>query len=226
MAKKDKARFKSTTGLNDLLFNLLVGFVFLFIIAFLLINPPTKKEEAPKKAEYLIVIEWDTVSNDDVDLWVQDPSGVTVSFTQKEGGLLNLEKDDLGVSNDSWITPQGERVVIPINREVVTMRGIVPGRYKIAAHIYSTRNAFKRVNGENVPLEDKRTIIATLIKINPYGEKYRVTKKYEQRGQVITLFNFELDESGKITAIDDLKNNIVYSKRANTGGAVGGPNAN
>ena len=90
MAKKDKARFKSTTGLNDLLFNLLVGFVFLFIIAFLLINPPTKKEEAPKKAEYLIVIEWDTVSNDDVDLWVQDPSGVTVSFTQKEGGLLNL----------------------------------------------------------------------------------------------------------------------------------------
>jgi hypothetical protein len=226
MAKKDKARFKSTTGLNDLLFNLLVGFVFLFIIAFLLINPPTKKEEAPKKAEYLIVIEWDTVSNDDIDLWVQDPSGVTVSFTQKEGGLLNLEKDDLGISNDSWITPQGERVVIPINREVVTMRGIVPGRYKIAAHIYSMRNAFKRENGVNVPLEDKRTIIATLIKINPYGEKYRVTKKYEQRGQVITLFNFELDEGGTITAIDDLKNNIVYSKRANTGGAVGGPNAN
>jgi len=210
MANKDKSRFKSTTGLNDLLFNLLVGFVFLFIVAFLLINPPTKKEEAPKKAEYLIIIEWDTVSNDDVDLWVQDPEGTTVSFTRKEGGLLNLEKDDLGISNDSWITPQGERVTIPINREVVTMRGIKPGRYKVAAHIYSTRRHFKRVNGQPIEVEDKRTIIATLVKINPYGEKYRVSKKYQERGQVITLFNFELDDAGKITAIDDLKSNIVY----------------
>lgn len=213
MANKDKSRFKSTTGLNDLLFNLLVGFVFLFIVAFLLINPPTKKEEAPKKAEYLIIIEWDTVSNDDVDLWVQDPEGTTVSFTRKEGGLLNLEKDDLGVSNDSWINPRGERVVIPINREVVTMRGIKPGRYKVAAHIYSTRRKFERVNNQPVEVEDKRTIIATLVKINPYGEKYRVSKKYQERGQVVTLFNFELDESGKITAIDDIKSNIVYRKR-------------
>jgi len=213
MANKDKSRFKSTTGLNDLLFNLLVGFVFLFIVAFLLINPPTKKEEAPKKAEYLIIIEWDTVSNDDVDLWVQDPEGTTVSFTRKEGGLLNLEKDDLGVSNDSWINPRGERVVIPINREVVTMRGIKPGRYKVAAHIYSTRRKFERVNNQPVEVEDKRTIIATLVKINPYGEKYRVSKKYQERGQVITLFNFELDEDGNITAIDDLKSNIVYRKR-------------
>jgi len=213
MANKDKSRFKSTTGLNDLLFNLLVGFVFLFIVAFLLINPPTKKEEAPKKAEYLIIIEWDTVSNDDVDLWVQDPEGTTVSFTRKEGGLLNLEKDDLGVSNDSWINPRGERVVIPINREVVTMRGIKPGRYKVAAHIYSTRRKFERKNNQSVEVEDKRTIIATLVKINPYGEKYRVSKKYQERGQVITLFNFELDEDGNITAIDDLKSNIVFRTR-------------
>ena len=71
MTKKNNDRFKSTTGLNDLLFNLLVGFVFLFVVAFLLINPPTKKEEAPKKAEYLIIIEWDEGINDDVDLWGQ-----------------------------------------------------------------------------------------------------------------------------------------------------------
>ena len=98
MSKRNNDRFRSTTGLNDLLFNLLVGFVFLFIVAFLLINPPTKKEDAPKKAEYLIIIEWDETANDDIDLWVQDPSGTTVSFTHKTGGLLNLEKDDLGMS--------------------------------------------------------------------------------------------------------------------------------
>ena len=212
MPRRDNARFKSTTGLNDLLFNLLVGFVFLFVVAFLLINPPTKKEEAPKKAEYLIIIEWDTVSNDDIDLWVQDPSGTTVSFTRKEGGLLNLEKDDLGISNDQWITPEGERVTIPINREVVTMRGIVPGRYKIAAHVYSFRHVFERKGGKNVPLEDSRTIVATLVKINPYGEKYRVSKTYTTRGQALTLFNFELDERGNLIAIDDYPNNIILRR--------------
>ena len=212
---KNKDRFKSTTGLNDLLFNLLVGFVFLFIVAFLLINPPTKKEEAPKKAEYLIVIEWDTNSSDDSDLWVMEHNRTTVSFTRKEGGLLNLEKDDLGIANDTWITPQGERVVIPINREVVTMRGIVPGRYQIAAHVYSYRTVSKMVGGERVYNEDSRTITATLIKINPYGEQYRIQKTYTQRGQQITLFNFELDENGRIIAVDDRPNNIILRNRGN-----------
>ena len=64
----NRNRFKSTTGLNDLLFNLLIGFVFLFVVAFLLINPPTKKSDAPKKAEYLIVIEWDKDANHDLSL--------------------------------------------------------------------------------------------------------------------------------------------------------------
>ena len=212
---KNKDRFKSTTGLNDLLFNLLVGFVFLFIVAFLLINPPTKKEEAPKKAEYLIVIEWDSNSSDDIDLWVMDPNRTTVSFTRKEGGLLNLEKDDLGIANDQWITPQGERVTIPINREVVTMRGIVPGRYQIAAHVYSYRSASKIVDGERVYNEDTRTITATLIKINPYGEKYRIQRVYQKRGQQITLFNFELDDKGNLTAIDDRPNNIILRRPGN-----------
>ena len=35
--------FKSTLGFIDLLFNILVGFAFLFIIAFLLIKPEAKK---------------------------------------------------------------------------------------------------------------------------------------------------------------------------------------
>lgn len=213
MAKRSNDRFKSTTGLNDLLFNLLVGFVFLFIVAFLLINPPTKKEEAPKKAEYLIIIEWEDGSPDDVDLWVKDPQGITVSYRQKEGGLLNLEKDDLGVSNDKWRKADGTIVTIPINREVVTMRGIVPGRYEVAAHIYSRRTRpVPDPNGgppKYVGMNEPSNITATLVKINPYGEKYAVRRVYNAQGQVFTLFNFELDDSGEVIWIDELKNRIV-----------------
>ena len=215
MTKRNNDRFKSTTGLNDLLFNLLVGFVFLFIVAFLLINPPTKKEDAPKKAEYLIIIEWDEDANDDIDLWVQDPQGVTVSFTHKTGGLLNLEKDDLGMSNDKWRKPDGTIVTIPINREVVTMRGIVPGRYQVAAHVYSRKvKVYTKPNGATEVIRDKTpsTIIATLVKINPYGEVYTTTRKYDAKGQVFPLFNFELDIDGNIIALDEDKNNIVMNR--------------
>ena len=97
---REPAKYKSTIGFTDLLFNLLVGFVFLFIIAFILINPITKKKDVPKKAEYMVVIEWESTSLDDIDLWVKAPDGKTVSFVKKEAGLMNLEKDDLGISND------------------------------------------------------------------------------------------------------------------------------
>ena len=41
----DKNRYKSTIGFTDMLFNVLVGFAFLFIVAFLLIKPESKKED-------------------------------------------------------------------------------------------------------------------------------------------------------------------------------------
>ena len=83
---REPAKYKSTIGFTDLLFNLLVGFVFLFIIAFILINPITKKKDVPKKAEYMVVIEWESTSLDDIDLWVKAPDGKTVSFVKKEAG--------------------------------------------------------------------------------------------------------------------------------------------
>jgi hypothetical protein len=215
MTKRNNDRFKSTTGLNDLLFNLLVGFVFLFVVAFLLINPPTKKEEAPKKAEYLIIIEWDEGINDDVDLWVRDPNGITVSFTNKTGGLLNLEKDDLGLSNDRWRKPDGTIVTIPINREVITMRGIVPGRYQVAAHIYSRKiKLYTMPDGTTTGARDSTpaTIIATLVRINPYGEVYTTIRKYDTKGQVFPLFNFVLDEEGNVISLDEDKNSIVMNR--------------
>ena len=95
----NKNKYKSTIGFTDLLFNLLVGFVYLFIIAFILINPIQKKQDVPKKAEFMVVIEWPKTFNDDIDLWVKSPDGQTVSFVKKEAGLMNLEKDDLGLSN-------------------------------------------------------------------------------------------------------------------------------
>ena len=71
----DKNRFRNMTSFLDLLWILLAGFGAMFIIAFLLIQPPAKNADIIKKAEYMIVLEWDKMSADDIDLWVQNPWG-------------------------------------------------------------------------------------------------------------------------------------------------------
>ena len=209
----NKNKYKSTVGFTDLLFNLLVGFVFLFIIAFILINPITKKADVPKKAEYMIVIEWPTVVTDDIDLWVKDPAGNTVSFIKKENGFMNLEKDDLGHSNDTTVDEYGNRKVIYINREVITLRGIIKGRYQVAAHVYAMRPWEVKKN-----IEKKDLIIKVkVIKINPYREVYIGEKNYEFKGQQIPLVNFWLDKDGKFVKYNTLDNNII-TRKARYGG--------
>ena len=64
----DKNKYKSTIGCTDMLFNVLVGFAFLFIVAFLLIKPEQKKADFERKAEFVIVMEWDHDQPDDIDL--------------------------------------------------------------------------------------------------------------------------------------------------------------
>jgi|15BtaG_2_1085339.scaffolds.fasta_scaffold00619_15 hypothetical protein len=214
----DRSKFRSTYAFQDLLFNLLVGFVFLFVIAFILINPPTKEADAPKKAEYLIIIEWNTALDDDIDLWVKDPNATVVSFRNKMGGLLHLEKDDLGASNDSYRNPvTGDLMVLPINREVVTMRGIVPGRYEVAFHVYSRKMTYRADKdiGSSQYLTEESWVRASLVKINPYGEAYLVEKLYSRKGQIVTLFNFELDEDGNVTSYDERKSNFIMGSKIN-----------
>ena len=52
---------------------------------------------------------------DDIDLWVKAPDGNTVSFVRKEAGLMNLEKDDLGISNDFTIDEYGQKQFVYVD---------------------------------------------------------------------------------------------------------------
>ena len=205
---REPAKYKSTIGFTDLLFNLLVGFVFLFIIAFILINPITKKKDVPKKAEYMVVIEWESTSLDDIDLWVKAPDGNTVSFVRKEAGLMNLEKDDLGISNDFTIDEYGNKQYVYVNREVVTIRGILAGQYQVAAHVYAMKPRPKNVYPDKNPLIIKYKVI----KVNPYREVVIGEKAYALRGQQLPLVNFWMDKDGKFVKYNTLENNIITRK--------------
>ena len=182
-------RYGSNLSFNDVLFNALLGFVVLFVLALLLINPITKKSDIPAKAEILITLEWDDMASDDIDIWVQGPTGVPISFQNKNNGVMHLDRDDLGKSSDyMWI--DGERIVIRLNREVVTMRGIAPGDYYINLHVYSK-------NSQTAPT--KYTL--TLLDVNPYREVYVMQGELTKRGEIVRLPGFTLDKEGVVTDV-------------------------
>ena len=76
-------RYVSNVAFTDLLFNIVVGLAFLFLLAFILMNPIAKEKDIEEKSDFIIVMTWDDESGDDIDLWVRDPAGRIVSFRNR-----------------------------------------------------------------------------------------------------------------------------------------------
>ena len=213
-------KYKSTIGFTDLLFNILVGFAFLFIIAFILIKPEAKKHDFERRAEFVVVLEWDHDQSDDIDLYVQDPTGGRVSFRNPIVNFMHLDKDDLGYVNDIVMNVDGTITKVNINREVVTIRGIIPGEHIINVHYYSTRRSEaalssltreRRGDSEIISVDrhgvgkdgkpnNKRTLTVKieLHKVNPYEILWIGEKTFDHRGQEETFVRFTINSKGKV----------------------------
>ena len=200
---KSNEKFKSTIGFIDMLFNILVGFAFLFIVAFLLIKPEAKKKDFDRRAEYIVIMEWNTGAKDDIDLYVEDPLGGIASFRHPRVNFMHLDKDDLGSRNDTTTLPDGTIQTIPINREVMTIRGVVPGEWIINGHYYSSYD-HAAANGDEKLIVQKQnpdyfiTVKVELHKVNPYEILWVGEKKYSRKGQEETFLRWRLDSNGKI----------------------------
>ena len=197
-------KYKSTIGFTDLLFNILVGFAFLFIIAFLLIKPEAKKKDFDRNAEFVVVLEWDKEAKGDIDLYVEDPLGDKCSFRQTVANFMHLDKDDLGSINDTVVNADGTISTVKINREVITIRGIIAGEYIINAHYYSERdysNIDNRIEMGSMPRKTKSkevTVKVELHKVNPYTILWAGEKNFRGKGQEETFVRFRLDKDGKV----------------------------
>tara|TARA_B100000470_G_scaffold202343_1_gene175110 strand:+ start:1066 stop:1752 length:687 start_codon:yes stop_codon:yes gene_type:complete len=183
----------------DFLFILLLAFISMFILALLLINPIPKKSEIERKAEYIVTLEWDDKSTDDIDIWIEDPVKNLLSFRNRAAGLMHLDKDDLGQINDIIFLPDGTRQVIELNREVVTFRGWIKGEYIVNVH------AYKKRSGNDIPIK------ITLLRINPYKLLWEENILLTHHGQELTVRRFTLNLKG-----DMIKTNTIEKLFINT----------
>ena len=197
-----QSRYPFRTGpvFRDMLYLLSLSFAVLLIYALIQIHPPAKKSEIERKAEFLIILEWDERSVADIDLWVMDPQNNIVWFRQKTGGFLHLDKDDLGQRNDK-IMIDGKEKIIYLNREVVTIRGIVPGEYITNIHAFrKTKEA--SVNG-----------YVRLLKLNPYIEYATEYFIFKNTGDEITVFRFNVDKDGYVSDINQDQHRFIKNRQ-------------
>ena len=206
-----RPEYKSSLAFTDLLFNIVLGFAFMFIVAFILINPVEKEAQIEAKAEFMIIMEWDHQSAYDIDLWMSDPVGNIVGFPNMHAGLLHLDKDDLGQSNDSVILADGTRKIIYLNREVMTIRGIVPGEYVVNNHLYSMKSDQSRK-----PME----VTTKILKLNPYSEVHTGVVTLLVHGAEETVIRFTINAEGFVTSKNHRKKRFAGKRQP--GGMVPG----
>jgi hypothetical protein len=193
----NSSRRNTSDPFTDLLFNALLGFTFLFLIAIMFMNPVAKKGIIDPKAEYIITIAWPDNSPDDVDTWVEDPNGNLIWFRNREAGLVHLDRDDRGQVNDT-ITVNGEEIQNPLNQEVITIRGVVPGEYIVNVHYYATET--------QLPLR----VTVKVSKVNPALEiVYYGDTLLEKKGDEKTAVRFVIDKSGKVSQISHINKSLV-----------------
>ena len=199
------SRYVSNVAFTDLLFNIVVGLAFLFLLAFILMNPIAKEKDVEEKSDFIIVLTWDDESGDDIDLWVRDPLGHILSFRNRGVGMMHLDRDDLGLSNDKVKGPDGKVVYVYRNKEVVSLRGYSKGEYLVNVHVYN-KKLWKdgKMHRSNIKVE--------LIKLNPYAEVTQAEFVGIGRGQEFTAFHFTLNDEGEVIGIRDDREPLIGAK--------------
>ena len=192
----NRSKFKSGTAFQDMLFLMLSGVTVLWVLSFLLINPVAKQNDIMTPAEYIITMEWQPSSDDDLDLWLRTPNGAVIGFFNKDQDGANLERDDLGLVNDCFRLGAAQGMddsCVRINREVITLRGLIPGEYQLKFVVYNTGRAME---GNPAKIE--------ILKINPYKTEFSRKFTYDTHKQSISIIRFTIDSNGDISDWSDV----------------------
>jgi uncharacterized protein YfaP (DUF2135 family) len=173
----------------DYLFFLVINILFILSLASMSVKKPDAN--VLERAEFVITLEWNDDANADVDLWMADPKGGIVYYNNRQKNFMTLDRDDLGHSTDTTLV-DGEKQVIAINREVITIRGVLPGEYIINAYLYG--------RFDTGPLNVK----VNVTKLQPFAQVYRGTVIMNDIGEERTMVRFIMDEKGVVTGVNTL----------------------
>lgn len=189
---------------SALLFNSLKAITFMFFISFAMINAPADEGKVDPKAEMLVTVSWEDNNPDDIDTYVMDPAGNVVWYTQREGGLMHLDRDDRGMFKDVILFNDKE-ITNPLNQEIVSFRGLEDGEYIV--------NIVHYIANGTVPLP----VSVKVEKLNPSVKViYYETLKLNGTGDERTAVRFTL-EGDEVNNVNNRPISLVELTRGSGG---------
>ena len=110
---------------------------------------------------------------------------------------MNLDRDDRGMLND-YITVNGKKVANPLNQEITTVRGVIPGEYVVNVYYYAS--------GDNkaVPVQVKVEKVNPVLEVVYYG-----TVTLDKKGDEKTAVRFKVAPDGSVLATNNLPKKLV-----------------
>ena len=182
---------------TDLLFNTLLGFAFMFAIAFMLISDPSEGGKIESKAEILISVRWPDKHPDDVDAIVESPEGDLVWYHNRDTGLMHLDRDDRGIFADK-MNVNGAVISNPINQETVTIRALQSGEYVVNILHYQAN------------YDEPLTVDVKVEKLNPEVELiYYGSHELEGVGDEETAVRFSVDSQKNISNVNQMPKRLL-----------------
>lgn len=199
---------------------LLAAMAFMAAAVLILLILPTLKEEKdkeqdeslPPKGNLIAEVSWDDDRNVDIDLWSKAPGLHPVGFSNMQGPVLNLLRDDLGSAND----------ISNKNYELTFSRGIPPGKWTYAVKYFSSHGESRSKTdplrkGKPIPIEVE--FVLRKQRLSPSGRVIGVDVVFTRTitlyntGDEITLVNFEVDDEGDVIkgSVDILFNPIAVN---------------
>ncbi|HMT91528.1 hypothetical protein [uncultured Thiothrix sp.] len=194
---KQRENLLDVDPFTDLLFNALLTFTFLFLIALLLMNPTAKSGIINPKAELMITVSWPDNSPDDIDTWVEGPKGQMIWFKRPQEGLMHLDRDDRGAVNDMQLI-DGKEIINPLNQEIVTIRGRPPGEFTVNIHYYRSQTL------KAVPVTVYLAEVNPTLKVLHYA-----TTTLQRESEERTAVRFSITPNGQVTDINTLQKSLV-----------------
>jgi len=191
------SRHETQDAFTDLLFNALLGFVFMFVVAFSMMAEPTEGGNIESNAEVLITVRWADRHPDDVDALVEDPRGNLVWYHNRDTGLMHLDRDDRGLFQDRVVL-DGFEVSNPINQETVTVRALQPGEYVVNVLHYQSNYP------EPLPVTIKVEKLNPEVQLVYYG-----TRELTGVGDEQTAVRFTIGADGHVSGTNELSKNLL-----------------
>lgn len=171
----------SSTVFRDVVLLAVLGFVFMVVAMLPYLNPEATKDETEPPGNVVVTVTWPP-GNTDVDTWVTGPGEpLAVGYSNHNGLLWNLLRDDLGTQPD----------LTGLNFENAYTRGVPAGEYVVNVHCY------------RCPVLPVRVAVEVALKTDLAGKggmRVLATTSLDivSAGQELTALAFRLREGGEL----------------------------